>query len=77
MRSSTKYPALWYRLLALWGILAAVAFVADGRFPQFVELSPGRGLLEFVGMFAVIMGLSDLVSLITQWWLVHRRKPPS
>lgn len=76
MNSSSNYPAQWYRFLAIWGITAAVAFIADHRFPQFAQLSPGRGLLELLGMFAVIMASADLLSLITQWWLIHRNKPP-
>jgi small-conductance mechanosensitive channel len=61
--------------LFIWSGAAAILFALSATSISFPELPSGIDAANLVGLLAVVMAATELLSLLTMWWMAFKRKP--
>lgn len=64
------------RSLGVWVLLTLAAAAADGFLPGVHILPSGMSLFEMAALLAGLLALTEVLILVTHFYLVRRRRPP-
>ena len=64
-----------YISLGLWIMVAVVSFLLNRLIPNLLRLSSGMTIPALLGYLAGIMAAASLIRVLTEWLLMHQRKP--